>query len=227
MNQKYRGLYFLGATLGLGLLIVGLMKLASSDPVSPTSSEQRPLAIASGHKVLENKINELSVDNISPAQYNNLIIEINNAASQDLFNKRIQNMLLQQLNSKYTELCALRINVMLRAEPVKQGELNSLIAHLESTFGPTQEIASIKRNVKALHYYTQILPQKVHSLINQGFAEFENREYKTLVSELEKMPNLDANLRRKKSVIAARNSGLAKLKQFYTNYENWNISLNL
>ncbi|KGE13506.1 hypothetical protein [Sphingobacterium deserti] len=225
MNQKYRGLYFLGATLGVGLLIVGLMKLMSSSTVLPSSSRQQSVAIASGHKVLENKINELSVDNISPAQYNNLLIEIDNAASQKLFNKAIQDMLLQQLNDKYTELCAARINVLLRADSVKQEEINSLIAHMESTFGTTREIATIKNKVKALNYYTQVLPQKVNALINQGFAEFENREYTQLVNELKNMPNLEGSLKRKKSVISVRNSCISKLQQFYRNYENWNLDM--
>ncbi|WP_223580194.1 hypothetical protein [Sphingobacterium sp. GVS05A] len=227
MNQKYRGLYFLGATLGVGLLIVGLMKLMSSSPVQQGSTKQSAITTASGHKVLENKIKEISEDNVSPAQYNNLLIEINNAASQDLFNKAIQDMLLQQLNDRYTQLSMNRINKLLRSDPVKQADLNILVAHLESTFGPTAEVAAIKNKVKALNHYTEALPQRVNSLINQGFAEFDEGQYRALMNELERMPNLDANLKRKKSVLAVRNAGISKLQQFHRNYENWNLNMNL
>jgi len=227
MNQNYRGLYFLGATLGVGLLIVGSMKLMSSSPAKQGSTKQSAITTASGHKVLENKIKELSEDNVSPAQYNNLLIEINNAASQNLFNKAIQDMLLQQLNDRYTQLCRSRMNKLLRADPVQQADLNSLVAHLESTFGPTTEVAAIKNKVKALNHYTEALPQRVNSLINQGFAEFDEGQYRALMNELERMPNLDANLKRKKSVLAVRNAGVSKLLQFHRNYENWNLNMNL
>jgi len=227
MNQKYRGLYFLGATLGVGLLIVGSMKLMSSSPAQHGATKQSAITTASGHKVLENKIQELSEDNVSPAQYNNLLIEINNAASQNLFNKAIQDMLLQQLNGRYTQLSIDRSNKLLRSDPVKQAELNILVAHLESTFGPTAEVATIKNKVKALNHYTEVLPQRVNSLINQGFAEFDESGYMALMNELERMPNLDANLKRKKSVLAVRNTGVSKLQQFHRNYENWNLNMNL
>ncbi|MBB1644970.1 hypothetical protein [Sphingobacterium sp. UME9] len=227
MNQKYRGIYFLGATLGVGLLIVGSMKLMSSSPAQHGARKQSAITMASGHKVLENKIQELSEDNVSPAQYNNLLIEINNAASQNLFNKAIQDMLLQQLNGRYTQLSIDRSNKLLRSDPVKQAELNILVAHLESTFGHTAEVATIKNKVKALNHYTEVLPQRVNSLINQGFAEFDESGYMALMNELERMPNLDANLKRKKSVLAVRNAGVSKLQQFHRNYENWNLNMNL
>lgn len=227
MNQKHRGLYFLGATLGVGLLIVGSMKLMSSSPAQHGARKQSAITMASGHKVLENKVQELSEDNVNPAQYNNLLIEINNAASQNLFNKAIQDMLLQQLNGRYTQLSIDRSNKLLRSDPVKQAELNILVAHLESTFGPTAEVATIKNKVKALNHYTEVLPQRVNSLINQGFAEFDESGYRALMNELERMPNLDANLKRKKSVLAVRNAGVSKLQQFHRNYENWNLNMNL
>ncbi|QRY57279.1 hypothetical protein [Sphingobacterium siyangense] len=227
MNQKHRGLYFLGATLGVGLLIVGAMKLMSLSPSQQGATKPSAITTASGHKVLENKIKELSDDNVSPAQYNNLLIEINNAASQNLFNKAIQDMLLQQLNDRYTQLSIERSNKLLRSDPVKQAELNILVAHLESTFGPTAEVAAIKNKVKALNHYTEVLPQRVNSLINQGFAEFDEGGYRALMNELERMPNLDANLKRKKSVLAVRNAGVSKLQQFHRNYENWNLNMNL
>lgn len=227
MNQKHRGLYFLGATLGVGLLIVGSMKLMSSAPAQHGARKQSAITMASGHKVLENKIQELSEDNVSPAQYNNLLIEIHNAASQNLFNKAIQDMLLQQLNGRYTQLSIDRSNKLLRSDPFKQAELNILVAHLESTFGPTAEVATIKNKVKALNHYTEVLPQRVNSFINQGFAEFDESGYRALMNELERMPNLDANLKRKKAVLDVRNAGVSKLQQFHRNYENWNLNMNL
>jgi len=225
MNQKYRGLYFLGATLGVGLIIIALMKLMSFDPISNNGSKPTSIMTTGGHKVLENKIKELSVSNVTPQQYNNLLIEINTGASQNLFNQAIKDMLLRQLNESYRDLCGEKIKTLLQADPIKKDQVYNLVSHLQSTFGPNKELTAIKDKLKALDYYTQILPQKVTAFINQGFADFDNNQYKILINELEKMPNLDQNLKNKKSIISVRNSGVSRLQLFYRNYTNWSSAM--
>ena len=225
MNQKYRGLYFLGATLGVGLIIIALMKLMSFDPISNNGSKPISIMTTGGHNVLENKIKELAVSNVTPQQYNNLLIEINTGASQNLFNQAIKDMLLRQLNESYRDLCGEKIKTLLQADPIKKEQVYNLVSHLQSTFGSNKELTAIKDKLKALDYYTQILPQKVTAFINQGFADFDNNQYKILINELEKMPNLDQNLKNKKSIISVRNSGVGRLQLFYKNYTNWSSAM--
>ncbi|MEJ5964218.1 hypothetical protein [Pedobacter immunditicola] len=225
MNQKYRGLYFLGATLGIGLLIIGGMKVFSAAELTsgPTNApiEQK----SNGHQTLESKIKEFSKTNFSPKQYNNLLIEINSGASQSLFNKDIKNMLIEQLNVKYKELAMGRINSMLQADPIDQGELDNLISHMEGTFGHKKEYQDIKSNLKALRYYTLTLPQKVNSLINQGFAEFDDKQFEVLKAELERKVNLTALFRNKRAVLITQNTELQRLQNFHDGYLDWSLEM--
>jgi len=225
MNQKYRGLYFLGTTLGIGLIIIGAMKLLIAEEL-PVVAKKAPIELAfSKHHTLENKIKEFSKANFSPMQYNNLLIEINSGATQNLFNQDIKKMLVEQLNVKYKELATGRINSMIHADPINQNELDNIISHMEGTFGNKKEYQEIKANLKALNYYTYILPQKVSSFIDQGFSEFDDKQFETLKAELERQPNLNVLFRKKRAVLITHNSELQKLHKFHDSYLSWSLEM--
>lgn len=226
MNPKYRNLYFLAATLGVGLLIIGVMKLIGPHGPSTDRSNSGRVAQIAGHQDLEKKIVSMSTQDFSPKLYNNLLIEINAGATQNLFNQAIKDMLIQQLNAKYKEVSTARIQMLLRADPVNQEEIQNLISHQETTFGATAQLNAVKNKFKALNYYTQVLPNKIRAFTDQGFSGFDGNQYQALMNDLERMGNMDADFKKKKSVQTTKSAGISKLRDFYDSYLDWEQNMN-
>ncbi|WP_312139218.1 hypothetical protein [Sphingobacterium sp.] len=225
MNSKYRGLYFLGATIILGLLIIGVMRLINQNNAVKTHENSSNITSKSNtHGIIEQKIGELSIQNVDPSLYNILLIEIENGAGQGLFNEDMKEMLLNNLNQKYQSLVIQKINGYLNIDPVNFGEVDKYLSHIDGVFGASKEIGEIKSKIKAIQYYNVTLPQKINAFINDGYGNFEESTFQNLMRELNTVP---ANLMRRKFI----SSSIAKLRNNLNSYreefEEWDNSVSI
>lgn len=225
MNSKYRGLYFLGATIILGLLIIGVMRLINQNHAVKTHENSSDITSKSNtHGIIEQKIGELSIQNVDPSLYNILLIEIENGAGQGLFNEDMKEMLLNNLNQKYQSLVIQKINGYLNVDPVNFGEVDKYLSHIDGVFGASKEIGEIKSKIKAIQYYNVTLPQKINAFINDGYGNFEESTYQNLMRELNTVP---ANLMKRKFI----SSSIAKLRNNLNSYreefEEWDNSVSI
>ena len=225
MNNKYRGLYFLGATIVLGLLIIGIMRMMNQNNGMKTPEKNSATASKSNtHQVIEQKIEELTIQNIDPSLFNALLIEIENGASQGLFNGDMKNMLFNSLNQKYQSLALQKLNGYVDVDPINYAEVDKYLGHYKGVFGESGAIRELQGRIKTIQYYTVTLPQKVNAFIKAGFGNFEDTTYQNLMKELSNVPG---NLRKRKFI----NSSVTKLQADLINYkaefEEWEDSVNL
>lgn len=216
MNSKYRTLYFLLGTLGVGLLLVFGLYIFSFSP-NPQAVAKKELASA-GHGHLESKIHNMSLKNFNPGVYNTLLIEINTGHDQKLFNADIQKMLKDRLDKNYQDLAYQKLNNLLAAVSLDYGQINTIMQHLETTFGNNNKLASTKSKLKAIVYYSNTLPTKVNAFISSGFGSFEDDQYAALKRELATVP---AEIKQRQSVNASINQSTQKLNKHYADYQQW------
>lgn len=225
MNSKYRGLYFLGATIVLGLLIIGIMRIMNQNNETKTHEKSSTTASQSNtHEIIEQKIGDLSIQNIDPSLYNTLLIEIENGASQGLFNGDMKDMLFNNLNEKYKSIVLQKINGYLNVDPVNFAEVDKYLSHVEGVFGASKEIGEIKSKIKTIQYYTVTLPQKVNAFINDGYGNFEESTYQNLMKELNSVP---ANLLKRKFISSSIAKNRANLNAYRVEFEEWINSVSI
>ncbi|GGH20403.1 hypothetical protein FAZ19_09895 [Sphingobacterium alkalisoli] len=175
--------------------------------------------IATGvHSGLEAKIDNMDMKSFSPSLYNVLLIEINTGYDQNLFNADIKKMLVEQLDTRYQDLAYQKLQVLMAATSLDYGQINTLVQHLESTFGTNKRLSTIKSNLKTITYYSSTLPQKVNSFIALGYGGFNEEKYSMLKKELNAVPS---DVRKRKSVSNHVAQSLQKLHLHYEGYAEW------
>jgi hypothetical protein len=222
LNSKYRTLYFLVGTVGVGLLIIFIMYHGQLDRNTPPSPAA--MMATGGHNGLEAKIANMDLKSFSPALYNALLLEINTGNDQKLFNADIQKMLLEQLRARYEELAYQKLTSLMAANSLDYEQINTLVKHLESSFGTNKRLSSIQSNLKAIEYYAVGLPQKISAFIALGFGGFEEETYNKLMKELNGAPD---HLKNRKLIAASLNQASEKLKEHYKKYIDWSIDVSL
>lgn len=216
LKSRYRTFYFLLGTVGIGLLIIFFMYLGQSDSNAPTPSRSTIATV--GHSGLEAKISNMDIKSFSPSLYNALLIEINIGHDQKLYNADIQKMLTEQLDARYQGLAYQKLHILLAATSLNYEQINTLVQHLESTFGTNKRLSTIKSNLKTIMYYSSTLPQKVNAFIALGYGGFEDQKYSLLKKELSNAPS---DIKNRKSVGNHIAQSLQKLNAHYEGYAEW------
>ena len=227
MNDNKRTLYFMGGTVLAGLLLVGIMYIVNFVQKPETTETEKITVPTSNHKVLQSKIDNLTIDTVTPMVYNSLRAEITTSRDQKMFTPIIATNLLTSLQEKYEELSFIKADRIIARDPINEDALNSILSHLSSIGANTNRINAYKTKIQQIKYYTVTLPAKVNQFTNMSFDDFNVNSYNSLKSELENLPNLDNSLKNRNSIISARNNCLNRIKKYNSEYLDYLDAMNV
>lgn len=227
MDDNKRTLYFMGGTVMAGLLLVGIMYIVNIVQKPKASEPEKITVPTSNHKVLQSKIDSLTIDTVTPLVYNSLRAEITTSRDQKMFTPIIATNLLNSLNEKYEVLSYAKADVLIARDPINEAQLNSILSHLSLIGANGDRINLYKKKVLQIKYYTVILPTKVNQFTSLSFDAFNVNNYNSLKSELENLPNLDKSLKNRTSIISARNNSLKKLNNYNSEYLDYLDAMNV
>lgn len=215
----------MGGTIGLGLLIVLIMFISGGGIGTPKQPDEVKTVTAINSKELQNKVDALTTNNVSPTSYNTLRTEIQSSFDAGTIVESMRKSLITELEQKYTDLTLRKINKLFSVDPVNETAMKPLIAHLQTLGKGQQEIKEIQNKINEIDYYTLILPNEVTKFTSGSFVNFSEDKYKGLKGELENLPAKHPSLKNRKSVQAVKASSLGKLTNYYQNYVSYNMSM--
>lgn len=218
MEDNKRTLYFMGATLVAGLLVVGFMFIKT--PSTPSAKEAKTTIVTSNHKDLQTKIDALSIDDISASKYNTLLQEISSSKDQRLFTPIIGENLTKDLKSKYIALSFKKADNIVNADPINDAALAPILSHLSTIGADNAKINSYSGIVNQVNYYNVILPNEVDKFTKRSFEYYNANQFKSLKAELENLPSKPA-LKGRKSVAATKANNINKLNKYFSDYVNY------
>jgi hypothetical protein len=227
MQDNKRTLYFMGGTVLAGLLLVGIMYIFNYIQ-KPKEAEPGKITLpTSNHKVLQSKIDNLTIDTVNPMVYNSLRAEITSSRDQKMFTPIIATNLLTSLQEKYEELSFIKADRIFGNDPINETELNLILSHLASIGANINRINAYKIKIQQIKYYTVTLPAKVNQFTSMSFDDFNANSYNLLKSDLENLPNLDKSLKNRNSIISARNNCLNRIKSYNSEYLDYLDAMNV
>ena len=224
MNDNKRTLYFMGGTVLAGLLLVGVMYIVNFIQKPKIPETEKITVPTSNHKVLQSKIDNLTIDTVTPVVYNSLRAEITTSRDQKMFTPIIATNLLTSLQEKYEELSFIKADRIIGRDPINEDALNPILSHLSSIGANSNRISLYKKKVQQIKYYTIILPARVNAFTAQSFTDYNSNTYKTLRDEFEKLPNLDASLKNRSSILSMRRICISKLDAYYQAYVKYDMA---
>ena len=189
MNDNKRTLYFMGGTVLAGLLLVGIMYIFNYLQKPKEAEPEKTTITTSNHKVLQSKIDNLTIDTVNPMVYNSLRAEITTSRDQKIFTPIIASNLLTSLQQKYEELSFIKADRIIARDPINEDVLNPILSHLSSIGANSNTINLYKKKVQQIKYYTITLPARVNAFTTQSFTEYNSNIYKSLRDEFERLPN--------------------------------------
>lgn len=147
----------MGGTVLAGLLLVGVMYIVNfiQKPKIP-ETEKITVPTSNQHKVLQSKIDNLTIDTVTPVVYNSLRAEITTSRDQKMFTPIIATNLLTSLQEKYEELSFIKADRIIGRDPINEDALNPILSHLSSIGANSNRISLYKKGTanKILYYYT-------------------------------------------------------------------------
>lgn len=239
MKDNKRTIYFMGGTILVGLLLIVFMLFGNDviREISPSGGRTIPVDSTvivpkdtintnptkqkSSHHKIQEKIDKLTVQNVNPQVYVTIMQEIASAEKANIFPNSIATNLRESLNENYIRLSFNKADNIFAIDPINKTELNNILNHISSLGADRNRIQSYTTKIKQIEYYTQTLPAKVNQFTNRSFENFNSNKYQTLKSELNNLPNLDASLKNRVSIKAAKNASLYKLNNYYNDYLNY------
>ena len=224
MQDNKRTLYFMGGTVLAGLLLVGIMYIFNimQKPKEIGTGETPPPP--SNHKVLQSKIDNLTIDTVNPMVYNSLHAEITSSRDQKIFTPIIATNLLTSLQEKYEELSFIKADRIIARDPINEDVLNPILSHLSSIGANSNTINLYKKKVQQIKYYTITLPARVNAFTTQSFTEYNSNIYKSLRDEFERLPNLDTSLKNRSSILSMRRICIGKLDAYSQAYVKYDMA---
>ena len=217
----------MGGTVLAGLLLVGIMYIFNYIQKIEEPEPGKITLPTSNHKVLQSKIDNLTIDTVNPMVYNSLRAEITTSRDQKMFPPVIATNLLTSLQEKYEELSFIKADRIIARDPINEDALNSILSHLSSIGANTNRINAYKTKIQQIKYYTVTLPAKVNQFTSMSFDDFNANNYNSLKSELENLPNLDNSLKNRTSIISARNNCLNRIKNYNSEYLDYLDAMNV
>lgn len=224
MNDNKRTLYFMGGTVLAGLLLVGIMYIFNYLQKPKEAESEKTTITTSNHKVLQSKIDNLTIDTVNPMVYNSLRAEITTSRDQKIFTPIIASNLLTSLQQKYEELSFIKADRIIARDPINEDVLNPILSHLSSIGANSNTINLYKKKVQQIKYYTITLPARVNAFTTQSFTEYNSNIYKSLRDEFERLPNLDTSLKNRSSILSMRRICIGKLDAYYQAYVKYDMA---
>ena len=213
ITDKNRSLVFLGGTMLMGILIIGVLLLFEID--GPGGPEIPPTEKANTFKPLESKIKNLKTQNFAPNSYNTIATEINSSYDQELLTADQKTNLMSSLATVYSDLVYARCEFFLTGMGLDSSqEVTSWLNQLEKITARNARISKYQNQIKWYDYYSTTLSAKVYNFINPGITNYNDDRYKMLSEEVTNMPHLDATYKNKSKFIKIRNELILALQNF-------------
>lgn len=226
MNDKNRVFYFMGGTLLVALLIIGVMYLSGSRSNGTTTGSKKEVALSSDPTgEIKKAISEITPANVSGVTYTTILTKITAARNQNLINDALQESLQLQLDNQYKSAALTKIDNLVKGDPVNVAEINSVIGHLKSIGVNDPKFSAYQSGIAKMNYFTSTLPGKVSAFTSRSFANYDHNSYKALVNEIESLPGLDPIFRKKSAVVSVQSSSLKKMRDYNAKYAQYQMSL--
>jgi len=214
----------MGGTVLAGLLLVGIMYIFNYLQKPKEAEPEKTTITTSNHKVLQSKIDNLTIDTVNPMVYNSLRAEITTSRDQKILTPIIASNLLTSLQQKYEELSFIKADRIIARDPINEDVLNPILSHLSSIGANSNRINLYKKKVQQIKYYTITLPARVNAFTTQSFTEYNSNIYKFLRDEFERLPNLDTSLKNRSSILGMRRICISKLDAYYQAYVKYDMA---
>lgn len=220
ITEKNRSLVFLGGTMLMGILIIGILVYFENNDVE--SVEIVNQQANSNFKELESKIKNLKTQNFDPTSYNTIAAEINTSYEQELITADSKTNLMLNIATVYSDLVYARCEFYLTGMGLDSSkQVTSWLNQLESITAKNAKIVNYRNQIKWYDYYSKTLPSKVNNFINPGITNYDEDKYKILKEEVSNMPNLGLAYKNKSNFINIRRKLINDLQnfnaQFYSN----------
>ena len=216
ITENNRSLVFLVGTLILGILIIGTLVFLENNDVESVQvvNEQTN----TNYKDLENKIDELKNQNFNPTSYNSLASEIDESFRQDLITSSAKTNLITKLTSIYSDLVYNQCEFFLSGNNSNGQDVLNWLTQLESITSKNSKIDRYRGQIKWYNYYAKTLTNKVDNFINPGITNYDDNTYRTLMNEVQTMPNFEKGYANKSKFIAIKSNLTRKLQNFNTEF---------
>ena len=227
MNDKNRVFYFMGGTLLVALLIIGVMYLSGSRRNNGSNTSKQATVLSSDPTVdIKKAILDINSANASGEKYSTAVTMISAARNQNLINDALHESLQLQLDNQYKSAAITKIDRLIKSDPINIAEINTLISHMKSIGINDPKCASYQSQIAKMNYYTTSLPVKVNAFTSRSFANYNHEAYKALINEIETLPGLDPLFKKKNAVAAMQGSLIRKMRDYNAKYADYQMSLN-
>lgn len=226
MNDKNRVFYFMGGTVLIALLIIGVMYFSGGNGKNEKNEKTTQTELNSDPTVEIKKATlDLSGANVSPDKYSTIITKISAAFNQKLINTSLRESLQLELDNKYKSASIAKLDQLIKADPVDISTFNGIISHLKAIGVNDPIFANYQSGLAKMTYYTTSLPSKVSAFTSRSFASYNHNTYNTLKSEVEALPGLDPLFKKKSAVTSMQKSLLTRLRDYNSKYVDYQMSL--
>lgn len=213
ITDKNRSLVFLGGTMLMGILIIGVLLLFENNDVE--SVEIVNQQANTNFKTLESKIKNLKTQNFDPKSYSTIATEINSSFEQELLTADSKTNLMSSLATVYSDLVYARCEFYLTGMGLDNSKnVTSWLKQLERITAKNARIVKYQNQIKWYDYYSTTLSSKVYNFINPGITNYNDDIYKILIEEVSKMPHLEPAYKNKTKFIQIRSKLITALQNF-------------
>jgi hypothetical protein len=223
ITEKNRSLVFLGGTMLVGILIVGILLFSETSDVE--SIEVVNEQANTNFPLLENKIKSLKTQNFNPNSYNTIATEIDASYQQELITSTAKTNLISSLSSVYSTLVYNQCEMYLTHNFGKSDEILSWLNQLEKISSKNAKTDQYRNQIKWYKYYSTSLPTKVNNFIAGGNTNFDENVYLKLKEEVQKMPSLESRYKNAAKFNTIRGQLTARLTDFYNQWNQQEIGI--
>lgn len=213
ITEKNRSLVFLGGTMLMGILIIGVLLLFENNDVESVVIVNKQAD--TNFKTLESKIKSLKTQNFDPNSYNTIATEINASFEQELLTADSKSNLMTNLATMYSDLVYSRCEFYLSGMGLDSSKnVTSWLNQLEKITARNNRIVKYQNQIKWYDYYSTTLSTEVYNFINPGIINYNEDRYKLLIDKVTKMPHLDPVYKNKTKFIRIKNELILALQNF-------------
>ena len=186
---------------------------SSSSPISKSTAEA-----SSVQETIETAISNLDSIQVTPQDYNNLLIEITGYYNQGDITKDLKDTYLETLKDNYSQRSAFIVAQILQKEPIDKNEVKKYISHWATIKTNDPSVNEVKKDWQWYVFYTSILPKQIDNFIHTPIAQFSKEEYDKLMGKLKINPKFEHF----ESIKSIKEEMEEKLRYHYDSWNNYN-----
>jgi hypothetical protein len=224
ITEKNISLVFLGGTMLIGILIIGVLVYFENNDVE--SVEIVDKQANTNFKTIESKIKSLKTQNFDPNSYNTIATDINSSYDQELLTADQKTNLMLNLSTIYSDLVYARCEFYLTGMGLdSSSQVSSWLSQLENITSRNAKIVKYRNQIKWYDHYSTTLPIQVNKFIGGGTTSFEENKYIKFKEDLEKMPNLEPKYKNKRKFILIKTQLTTRLNNLYNQWNQQEIGI--